>query len=74
MKKGISSGLETLKDPIRGISFIVAIAGLVLSLPFLSYNFTGHTIADLTQSACDVIGTSLFCLGLIGALIYFKRK
>ena len=74
MKKGIQLGLETLKNPIKGISFVVAMAGLILSLGFLSYNFTGHTIVNLTQGACDIVGTSLFCLGLIGALVYVRER
>jgi len=72
--KNIPLGLETLRNPIKGVSFVVGVAGLILSLSFLSYNFTGNTIADLSQSACDIVGTSLFCLGLVGALVYVRER
>lgn len=70
----IPLGLETLRDPIRGVSFIIAIASLVLAVPFLSYDFTGYAIGNLTQNASNIVGVALFCLGLVGALVYVRKK
>ncbi len=74
MKKSIQLGLENLRDPVRGISFVIAVASLLLAIPFLSYDFTGYTISNLTRSASNVVGVALFCLGLIGFLVYVKKR
>ncbi len=46
----------------------------VLAIPFLSYDFTGYTISNLTRSASNVVGVALFCLGLVGAFIYVRKR
>lgn len=52
---------------------IIAISGLILSLFFLSSNFTGNVIG-LNQTASNWTGIILFLVGIISAVFYFKRK
>jgi len=56
--------------------FIPVIAGfsLIVSLFFLSPNITGNVVGNLTKNSSNIIGLILLVIGLIGLLIYFKRK
>jgi len=62
----------------RGLEkkFIPVIAGfsLIVSLFFLSSNITGNAIGNLTKNGSNIIGLILLIIGLIGLLVYFKKK
>lgn len=56
--------------------FIPVIAGvlIIVSLFFLSPNVTGNVIGNLTKNSSNIIGLILLIIGLIGLLVYFKKK
>ena len=58
----------------RKLSAITTILGFLASLFFLSSNFTGNVISNLTLKTSNIIGTILFLVGLIGAFFYFKKR
>jgi hypothetical protein len=52
----------------------VALIGLGAGIFFLSPNLTGHSISNLTQVATNIIGGSLFVIGVIGSYFYLKKR
>jgi len=62
----------------RGLEkkFIPVITGfsLIASLFFLSSNITGNVIGNLTKNSSNIIGLILLIVGLIGLLVYFKKR
>lgn len=53
---------------------IIAIFGFGAGMIFLSSNFTGNVIGNLTQINFNLIGAFLFMIGLVCAFYYFKKK
>jgi hypothetical protein len=51
-----------------------AIIGLLGSILFLSSNFTGNAIGNISRSSGNWIGVVLFLVGIAGGLLYFRRK
>ena len=51
-----------------------SILGLIGALFFLSPNFTGNAVGNMTNSTSTWIGAGLFLIGLVSSIFYFKRK
>lgn len=67
-KREKDSGLE------KKTSGTLAILGTLGGLFFLSSNLTGNIVGNMTNSTSNWIGGVLFIVGLVGALIYFRKK
>lgn len=63
-----SSNLE------KKVTSAIAIGSLAFSILFVSNNLTGNVINDLNQTSSNWIGISLFVIGLICAIFYFKKN
>lgn len=59
---------------IKRISAIIAIVGLIGGLFFLSTNLTGYAVSGLTQVATNIIGGSLFIVGILGSYFWAKNR
>ncbi|MDD5191772.1 MAG: hypothetical protein PHH54_05220 [Candidatus Nanoarchaeia archaeon] len=64
----VNKGLE------QTVSVFIGIGGLLISLLFLSSNFTGFAIANLTQRTSNIIGMILFIVSLIVLFFIMKRR
>ena len=53
---------------------IVTIAGLALGSLFFLQGITGNTITNISNSTANIIGSTLFILGLVGAFFWVKKK
>jgi len=53
---------------------IITIVALIGGLFFLSDNITGNVVTNLDTDTSNLVGVSLFVIGLIGAFFYFKSK
>lgn len=56
------------------VSAVVATAGLVSSLFFLSSNVTGNAIANLTNSDSSFLGAGLLIAGLVAGFFWVKSR
>ena len=56
------------------VSATASIFGLAGSIFFLSANITGNAIGNMTNSSTNIFGLSLFFVGLVSALVYFKKR
>ena len=54
--------------------WFTAILGLAGSIFFLSANITGNALGDITNPTSNLIGLGLFLVGLVSALVYFRKK
>ncbi len=59
---------------LEGTLGIISLGGFLSSLLFLSSNFTGNAISNLTLKTANIIGVVLFLFGLVGAFFYFKKR
>lgn len=65
---------RTLKSSkIEQTVLAAAYFSLILSILFFSSNLTGNVIGT-SQSSSNIIGGTLFLIGIIAALIYFKNR
>ena len=53
------------------ISFILI---FIVGIFFLSPNLTGNAIVNLTNQTSNIIGGALFVIGIVGALMWFKKR
>lgn len=60
-----------LNSKLAAVSAILCFLG---ALFFLSFNLTGFVIEELTYNNSNLISLSLFFLGLVFALFYFRKK
>jgi len=67
------TGLE-MTTGIWGAYLTIPIIVLIIALFFLSNNITGNAIFNLTKLTSNIIGASLFLIGLIGVFFYFRNK
>jgi len=63
-----NSGLSSL------FSSVIAIAGILGGIFFLSSNITGNTIANVSQSSGNILGAGLLIVGLIAGFFWIKDK
>jgi hypothetical protein len=56
------------------VSLVIAIAGLVSIFFFLGSGITGNAVGNLNNNSGAYIGIILFLIGLLGIVVYFKRK
>lgn len=56
----------------RDVGGGTAIIGILTSFFFLSSNFTGNTISNLSLSTSNILGLLLFFIGMIGGFFYFR--
>jgi len=63
-----SSGLE------RGVTSIIAIAGVLGGIFFLSSNITGNAIANVSQNSSNILGIVLLVVGLVAGFFWIKNK
>ena len=74
---GISLIISKLvkKDKLKhGLEGSLTIIGILGGIFFLSPTLTGNVIGNLNQTTSKWIGGVLLIMGLIAALIYFRRK
>lgn len=72
--KNLGRYIKQEKSIETKVASIIGISSLILSLVFLSSDITGFVIANLTTPASNIVGTSLFLLGILGLFYYFKIK
>ncbi len=65
---------SNLENFVTTPAAIISGAAFLFSLIFISGNFTGYVIANLTPTSSNWIGGILFLIGLIGAFIYFRKR
>jgi len=56
------------------LSSVIAVAGIISGIFFLSSNLTGNVIGNLTNSTSNFIGVGLLILGLVAGFFWIKRK
>jgi LPXTG-motif cell wall-anchored protein len=66
--KSHSSGLE------KSVSSVIAIAGVLGGIFFLSTNVTGNAIADLTTKTTSFLGAGLLIVGLVAGFFWVKSR
>lgn len=66
-------GMQT-SDLTSRLSLVIAIAGVLSGLFFLSPNITGNAIANGSQSSGSWSGIILFLIGIAGLFFYFRKK
>jgi len=66
-------GMHRERKPGKLEGFLV-ILSLVWGIFFLSNNLTGNVISQFNQTSSNLIGASLFLIGIVGAFFYFRRK
>ncbi len=69
-----SMGNSNLENSVTNYVAIIPVAAFLFSLIFISGNFTGYVIANLTLTSSNWIGGILFLTGLISAFIYFRKR
>jgi len=52
----------------------VAVIGTIGGIFFLSSNFTGNAISNLSLRSSNIIGAVLFLVGIAGAFFYFRKR
>jgi len=60
-------------QPRYGLS-IITILGLLGGLFFLSSNITGNVVGNMANSASNIVGVVLICVGLVGSFFWFKGR
>ena len=65
--KRVVGGLEQSMAVISGI-------GIIGALFFLSSNFTGNAIGNMTNSTSSIIGAVLLVIGLVSGYFWVKGK
>ena len=68
----ISEGIRN--ERLRGLEIAMGIFGFAFSFLFLSANFTGYSIFNLSASNYNLIGACLFIIGILGLFFYFKKR
>src|SRR3989339_480336 len=58
----------------KAMASVIAFAGILGALFFLSFNITGNVIGSAAQSTVNWIGAALFIIGVIAAFFYFRTK
>ena len=58
----------------NGINFLIAIAGVLGGIFFLSTNITGNAIADLTTKTTSFLGAGLLIVGLVAGFFWVKGR
>ena len=53
---------------------VIAIAGVLGGLFFLSSNITGNAIANVSQSSGNMLGAILLVVGLVAGFLWIKKK
>ena len=66
--------LQKKKSLEQKVSSVVAVGGILGSLFFLSSNFTGNAIADLTTKTTSFLGAGLLIVGLVAGWFWLKSK
>ena len=56
------------------VELATTIVVLLNSIFFLSSNFTGYVISNLSLKSSNIIGVVLFLAGIVGALFYLSRR
>ncbi len=66
--------LREKRDLTSRVSSVIAIAGVLGGLFFLSSNITGNAIANVSQSSSNVLGAVLLVVGLVAGFFWVKKK
>jgi len=61
-------------DLTSRLSSVIAIAGVLGGLFFLSTNITGNAIANVSQSSGNILGAVLLVIGLVAGFFWVKKK
>jgi hypothetical protein len=56
------------------VGAFIGIGGLLISLVFLSPNFTGNVISSLSLKTSNLFGVLLFLIGITGAFFSFRKR
>lgn len=66
--------VKNKKDLTSRVASVIAIAGVLSGLFFLSSNITGNAIANVSQSSSNVLGAVLLVVGLVAGFFWVKGK
>jgi preprotein translocase subunit Sss1 len=58
----------------KKLAVLVSCIGLIGTIIFLSPNLTGNVIAERTSSDLSLPTSILFIIGILGMIIYFRKK
>lgn len=67
----VDESQQSLESKLPSTTALVA---LISSLFFISSNFTGNAIANLSQNFANLFGVILFIIGVTGTYFYIKKK
>lgn len=56
------------------LSGIMNLVGIIVGIFFLSSNFTGNVIGNLTNSTSNILGAGLLVVGLIGGFSWLRSR
>lgn len=73
-KSGSTIGIMKKQSLLEKVMVISASGFLIISLFFLSNNFTGNILGTSTKTPLNFAGIFLFILGLVGLFIYDKQR
>jgi len=52
----------------------MAVAGLGASILLIGSNLTGNAIGTLSTDTTNLVGVGCFLIGIVGAMLCFKKK
>jgi len=72
------NSFDNIKSPrsktAEKVGVTMAVAGFGASIFFIGSNFTGNVIGSLSVDTTNLIGVGAFLVGIVGAMLCFKRK
>ncbi len=72
-KRGVRERAISLEEGLA--SFLtIGVVGIIASLFFFSFNFTGNAISSLNVGDGNILGSVFFVTGLIGLALHFREK
>ena len=73
-EKGNVRFFEEGKNLVSKLNLILAIAGIILGIFFISANLTGNVVADLSLKTSSLVGGILFLIGLVTGFFWLKMR